>query len=300
MLFNRSIKKTQGRVFYNIIVFLVSFFSWTGRPYADTKYYVVTDTSSGYQFEVREVESGYSKCLAYSIHQLPEKARLSSPDSWTRSLACSLKSGTRLGAGGKNDKFMQIAQWQEGGVRSDRHNVVRMLKVLRRLTGYKHYGHLVKRVDGRSFYSVRYSFESLSPAFSEGVDTRFSSGFEGEWLELSSSFFDITELKRWDADTAMELMSCPHKEIRWHFVGDDPGLKQADFTGVYKGSGYYFYTASRNSAAKNACRKSAPSYTFGKIKKEHSFSAGFVLTLMLTLSAIMASHEPPTYMDFLR
>ena len=122
--------------------------------------YVVSDTLSGYQFEVREdVESGFSDCVAYSILQIPDKALRSIKGSWTRSLACSLKPNGCLGDGGKNDVFLQVAQWHRQDDKGDNRNVLLMLDRLKYLVSSQHYPKWAKRIDGRAFYSTLFQLE---------------------------------------------------------------------------------------------------------------------------------------------
>ena len=281
-----------GRLF-----FLLLCCSGAGLLFADTKYYVVTDTASGYQFEVREkANSGFSKCVAYSIHQLPEKARLSVPGTWTRSLACTLKPKGCLGDGEMDDSFIQIALWQDAGDREDSHNMIRMLRKLRRLTGSRYYPNLVKKLNGHPFHSIRYSFETLDTASFETGNTGFLSGFNGEWIELPSADLESLEFKQWNLNSVLTLFSSPHREIRWH---TDEKLSDDNKKGVtqsFTGASYYFYKESRKKKVRNPCKKSMRQYYYSTQKKEHPLSGESLIVLMLLVSSVLAFYQPPDYM----
>lgn len=278
-------------------LFILFCSSGTSLLFADTNYYVVTDSASGYQFEVREkADSGYSRCVAYSVHQLPEKVHLSTPDTWTRSLACTLKPRDCLGHGGINDVFIQVALWRDDGDRNDHHNIIRVLKRLRDLTSYEHYSKLVKKLDGHTFFSMRFISESLGFIPNEAGGARYISSFNGEWIERPHPDFDNPKPRQWNLNTALAMFSSPHKEIYWRLNDEASENDEADATLNFTETSYYFYRASSKKMRRNACKKSAGSYYYSVRKKELLLSADSLIVLMIVLMIPVGFYEPPTYM----
>ena len=126
----------------------------------------------------------------------------------------------------------------------------------------------------------------------------FSSWSEGEWIELSPAFFDINQIKGWDKEIAVDLMSSPYKEIRWHQVSEGSGLIRAESAMMYGASEYYLYKASNKKAGRDACKKSAWNYHSSRNKKEEPYSVVPFMVFFVLFSVGVSFYEPPQYMPY--
>ena len=294
-------------MFYRVFIYSFIFLSFhtAGAEYqsSDDQRYVVSDSLSGYQFEVREkIESDFPGCTAYSIHQIPERALRSIKDSWTRSLACSLKPDKGcLGERGQDDFFLQVAQWREGDNKNDKHNVLLMLDRLKFLLSHQNYPYYQKHTDGRSFFSILFQFESFYVDTSGG-SLQYYSRFSNVSFELLPVYPYGTGTWQKESSTAPAVsfqQPLRHILLHQHSVLLGKGVLSEKRVSpepyIVNGSNYYFYKASTKKTFKSACEKSVHFYQYSKQKKKPVFSGGALLIIFITASFGLSFYNPPLH-----